>query len=112
PLLHIGRQLNHGIPLLNVLGNKDTPGRCFPVPSDAGAAEASGTACGFGEFGDLLEGGFDALDDAELGDAVAGGDGVGQGVEVGEDDLDLAAVAGVDNASKGGEALEGEAGAV
>ena len=55
---------------------------------------------------------FDSLDDAKLGDAIAGPDLVAEGREVGEDDLDLSAVAGVDDAGEGGDAFEGEAGAV
>ena len=74
--------------------------------------EASVAAWGFGEGVGLFEGGLDALDDAELGDAMAGGDGLGFGGEVGEDDLELAAVAGVDDAGEGGDAAQGEAGTV
>ena len=74
--------------------------------------EASVAAWGFGEGVGLFEGGLDALDDAELGDAVAWGDGLRFGGEVGEDDLELAAVAGVDDAGEGGDAADGEAGAV
>ena len=41
-----------------------------------------------------------------------GGDDVGLAGEVGEDDLELAAVAGVDDAGEGGDAAEGEAAAI
>ena len=78
----------------------------------SGRAEAGGAARCFGEGVGLFKGGLDAKDDAELGDAVAGGDRVGLGGEVGEDDLELAAVAGVDDTGEGGEAADGQAGAV
>ncbi len=78
----------------------------------AGGAEAGGTTGGLGEGVGLFEQGLDAEDDAELGEAVAGGDGVWVGGEVGEDDLELAAVAGVDDAGEGGDAADGEAGAI
>lgn len=58
------------------------------------------------------EGGLDALNDPQLGDAVAGKDGVGDGCEIGEDYFDLAAVAGIDDAGQGGEASQCHAGPV
>lgn len=80
--------------------------------SETGAAEACCSAWSFGESGDFFEVGFDALNDAELGDAVAGFD-LGCGLaEVGNDDADLAAVAGIDDAGECGESSEGEAGTV
>lgn len=78
----------------------------------AGGAETGGPARGFFECVGLLEGGFNALHDAELGDAVAGCDLVGFGGEVGQDDLEFASVAGVDDAGEGGDATDGEAAAV
>jgi len=78
----------------------------------AGGAEAGGVAGGFGQGGGFFEGGLDALDDAELGDAVAGGYGLGFWGQVGDDDFEFAAVAGVDDAGEGGDAAEGEAGTV
>ena len=55
---------------------------------------------------------LDALNDAKLGDAIPGFDLVSHGREVGENDLDLAAVAGIDDAGKGGDAFQGETGTV
>lgn len=75
-------------------------------------AEAGGAAGGFGEGVGLFEGGLDALDEAKLGDAVAGGNEVGIAGEVGEDDLEFAAVAGIDDPGEGGDAAQGEAAAV
>ena len=43
---------------------------------------------------------------------MTGGDEVGLGGEVGEDDFELAAVAGIDDAGEGGDAAQGEAAAV
>jgi len=78
----------------------------------SGGTEAGDAAGGFGEGVGLFEGGLNALDNAELGDAVAGGDGLGLGGEVGEDDPELAAITGVDDTREGGDAADGEAGAV
>lgn len=80
--------------------------------SAAGGAEAGVAAGGFGEGVGFFEGGLDALDEAELGDAVAGGDEVGVAGEVGEDDFELAAVAWIDDAGEGGDAAEGETAAI
>jgi hypothetical protein len=55
---------------------------------------------------------LDALDDAELRDAVAGGDGLGLGCEVSEDDLELASIAGVDDTGECGDAADSQAGTV
>ncbi len=78
----------------------------------AGRAEAGDATRGFGEGVGLFKGGLDALHHAELGDAVAGGDEVGLAGEIGEDDLELAAIAGIDDAGEGSDAAQGEAAAV
>ena len=83
---------------------------CLPLAS--GRAEAGDAAGSFGQSICLFKGGFDALDDAELGDAVAGRDEVRVEAEVGEDDFELAAVAGIDDAGERGEAAKGEAAAI
>ena len=78
----------------------------------AGGTEAFGSAGSLGEGVGFGKDGLDALDDTELGDAMAGGDGLGFGGEIGENDFKLAAVAGINDAGEGGEAAQGETGAV
>jgi hypothetical protein len=84
----------------------------FGEELDAGGTEAGVVAWGFREHVGFFEVGLDALDDTELRDAMAGGDGLRFGGEIGEDDFELAAIAGVDDAGEGCDAAEGEAGAV
>lgn len=78
----------------------------------ASGAEAGGSAGSFGEGVGLFEGGLKALDEAELGDAVTGSDEVGLSCEIGKDDLEFAAVSGINDAGKGSNAAQGEAAAV
>src|SRR5947209_11434241 len=82
-----------------------------PVSSSRGA-EAAGAARALGQPGDLIEG--DAADrrDDELGDALAALQHDGLAAEIGEDDVDLATIIGVDRAwavEHGDAVLEGEA---
>lgn len=77
-----------------------------------GGAEAPGAAGSLGQGVGFSKDGLNALDDAELGDAVAGGNCLGLGREVGEDDFEFTAIAGIDDTGEGREAAQGETGAV
>jgi len=61
----------------------------------AGRAEAAGAAPALGQRSDLVEG--DAADrrDDELGDALAALEDYGLAAEIGQDDVDLAAIVGI-----------------
>src|SRR5260370_38747597 len=81
-------------------------------PSSAGRAEAAGAAPALGQRSNLVE--DDAADrrDDELGDALAALEDYGLAAEIGQDDVDLAAIVGVDRAwavEHSDAVLEGEA---
>jgi hypothetical protein len=80
--------------------------------SEAGGTEPGfATRCGHDGVG-FFEDRFNALDDAELGDAMAEFDRLRCGIQVGQDNFYFAAIAAVDDAGERGDAAQSEAGTV
>ena len=75
----------------------------------SGRPEAADAPWRFGQLVGFGKDGLDAFHDAQLGDAVAGRDGLGLGGKIGHHDAQLTTVAGVDDAGEGGDAAHGEA---
>src|SRR3569833_460828 len=80
--------------------------------SGSGTAEPFGFAGGGLEVVDGVDGAGEHGDRNHLGDFVAAFDFNGSFAEVGHDDLDFAAVSGVDDSGGGGDAARAEGGAI